>query len=217
MSRPPPCIGTGSSFRARSMAGPTTRLRQAIAGRQACTSISPRQLLGSIRTRTEKPRNKSIPDLPACSSWRTEAAKRMGLPRSYGIDDLPLVLQDRFLDRSGTPVYQPGPMDIMAGYRGDTIIVNGTVAPVAQVPAGLVRLRLLNAANARIFDLQFSDGRPFHVIASDGGYLAAPVAAQPADRAGRALRVAGRFLGWRGGRARNGRRSERPYDGDDAR
>jgi blue copper oxidase len=101
--------------------------------------------------------------------------ERMGLPRSYGIDDLPLVLQDRFLDRSGAPVYQPGPMDIMAGYRGDIIIVNGTVAPVAQVPAGLVRLRLLNGANARIFDLRFSDGRPFQVIASDGGYLAAPV------------------------------------------
>ena len=103
------------------------------------------------------------------------SGERMGLPRSYGVDDLPLVLQDRFFDRSGAPVYQPGPMDIMAGYRGDTIIVNGTVAPVARVPAGLVRLRLLNGANARIFDLRFSDGRSFQVIASDGGYLAAPV------------------------------------------
>jgi FtsP/CotA-like multicopper oxidase with cupredoxin domain len=103
------------------------------------------------------------------------SGERLGLPRSYGIDDLPLVLQDRFFDRSGAPVYQPGPMDIMAGYRGDTIIVNGVVAPVARVPAGFVRLRLLNGANARIFDLRFSDGRSFQVIASDGGYLAAPV------------------------------------------
>jgi FtsP/CotA-like multicopper oxidase with cupredoxin domain len=103
------------------------------------------------------------------------SGERMGLPRSYGVDDLPLVLQDRFFDRGGAPVYQPGPMDIMAGYRGDTIIVDGTVAPVARVPAGLVRLRLLNAANARIFDLRFSDGRTFQVIASDGGYLTAPV------------------------------------------
>ena len=100
----------------------------------------------------------------------------MGLPHRYGIDDLPLILQDRFLDRQGTPLYQPGPMDIMAGYRGDTFIVNGAIAPVARVPAGLVRLRVLNAANARFFDLQFSDDRTFHVIASDGGYLAAPVA-----------------------------------------
>src|ERR1035437_496488 len=103
------------------------------------------------------------------------SGERLGLPRSYRVDDLPLVLQDRFLDRNGAPLYQPGPMDIMAGYRGDTIIVNGAVAPVARVPAGLVRLRLLNGANARIFDLLFSDRRSFQVIASDGGYLSAPV------------------------------------------
>lgn len=100
----------------------------------------------------------------------------MGLPHRYGIDDLPLVLQDRFFGEDGAPIYQPGPMDVMAGYRGDTIIVNGAIEPVAHVPAGLVRLRLVNGANARFFDLQFSDGRTFHVIASDGGYLTAPVA-----------------------------------------
>jgi FtsP/CotA-like multicopper oxidase with cupredoxin domain len=61
--------------------------------------------------------------------------------------------------------------------RGDKLIVNGVVAPAAKVPAGIVRLRLLNAANARNFDLSFADGRQFHVVASDGGYLPAPVAA----------------------------------------
>ena len=103
------------------------------------------------------------------------SSQRLGLPRSYGVDDIPLVLQDRSFDRSGIPIYQPSQMDVMTGYRGDTIIVNGTVAPLALVPAGLVRLRLLNGANARIFDLRFSDGRSFHVIASDGGYLAGSV------------------------------------------
>ena len=103
---------------------------------------------------------------------------RIGLPRSYGLDDIPLILQDRWLDRRGAPVYEPSPMDVMAGYRGDTLIVNGVVSPIARVPAGLVRLRLLNGANARIFDLQFTDRRIFHVIASDGGYLPAPVPMQ---------------------------------------
>lgn len=106
------------------------------------------------------------------------SAERIGLPRTYGVDDLPLVLQDRWFDRRGAPIYDPSPMDIMGGYRGDTVIVNGVVAPLARVPAGLVRLRLLNAANARIFDLRFSDRRTFHVIATDGGYLTAPVAMQ---------------------------------------
>ena len=63
----------------------------------------------------------------------------------------------------------------MHGFQGDTLLVNGVVGPVASVPAGFVRLRLLNAANARNFDLRFTDRRPFFVIAGDGGYLSEPV------------------------------------------
>jgi len=103
------------------------------------------------------------------------SGETLGMPRDYGIDDLPLILQDRYFDRTGAPVYDPRPMEIMAGYRGDTFVVNGVVSPVARVPAGIVRLRLLNGANARIFDLAFSDGRSFNVVASDGGYLESPV------------------------------------------
>ena len=53
--------------------------------------------------------------------------------------------------------------------------MNGAIAPFAKVPPGLVRLRLLNAANAQNFELRFSDRRTFYVIASDGGFLSAPV------------------------------------------
>lgn len=101
--------------------------------------------------------------------------ERLGLPRRYGIDDLPVILQDRRFDRDGSLVYDASGMARMIGMRGDTFVVNGAVSPVATVPAGLVRLRLLNAANARNFHLRFQDGRRFHVIASDGGYLATPV------------------------------------------
>jgi blue copper oxidase len=100
---------------------------------------------------------------------------RLGLPRAYGVDDLPLILQDRLIDDDGDLVYPDTPMTVMQGARGNTIIVNGAIAPVARVPLGLVRLRLLNASNARNLDLAFGDGRAFHVIASDGGYLAEPV------------------------------------------
>lgn len=103
-------------------------------------------------------------------------SERLGLPRTYGVDDLPIILQDRSFDANGALWYSPsGPMR-MAGMRGDTLIVNGVVAPVAKVPAGIVRLRMLNAANARNFDISFGDGRQFHAIASDGGYLPTPVA-----------------------------------------
>jgi blue copper oxidase len=82
---------------------------------------------------------------------------------------------------------EPDPQTIQYGSRGDTIIVNGIVGPVAKVPCASVRLRILNAANAQNFDLRFSDRREFHVIASDAGFLSAPVALKqlrisPAER-----------------------------------
>ena len=114
---------------------------------------------------------------------------RLGLPHTYGIDDFPIVLQDRAFDSDGSLVYDldPDPLTIQYGTRGDTIIANGVVNPVANVPCGLVRLRILNAANAQNFDLRFSDRREFHVIASDGGLLSAPAALKqlrisPAER-----------------------------------
>jgi cuproxidase len=100
---------------------------------------------------------------------------RLGLPHSYGVDDLPIIIQDRSFDSDGSLVYELDSLAIEYGGRGDTIIVNGAIAPFAEVPSGLVRLRLLNAANAQNFELRFGDQRRFHVIASDSGFLAQPV------------------------------------------
>ena len=100
--------------------------------------------------------------------------RALGLPSEYGIDDLPLILQDRQFE-NGALVLPQGMMSAMHGRRGDTLIVNGTVNPVARVPRGLVRLRLVNGSNAREYDLAFADDRPFHWIASEGGLLDKPV------------------------------------------
>jgi FtsP/CotA-like multicopper oxidase with cupredoxin domain len=99
----------------------------------------------------------------------------LGLPRTFGIDDLPLILQDRSFASDGSIEYETDGLSIVYGARGDTVIVNGVIAPLAKVPPGLVRLRLLNAANAQNFVLRFSDQRTFHLIASDGGFLLAPI------------------------------------------
>lgn len=96
------------------------------------------------------------------------------LPTAWGIDDLPLVLQDRDFDETGRPVGGDTPATVEFGFRGKTMLVNGVADPVATVPRRLVRLRLLNAAGARTFRLFFEDQRPFHLIATDGGFLAAP-------------------------------------------
>ncbi len=73
------------------------------------------------------------------------ADRDRGLPATYGVDDLPIVLQDKRFGRNGEVVYQPDMMDMMHGFQGDTLVVNGAIGPVASVPAGIVRLRLLNA------------------------------------------------------------------------
>lgn len=98
----------------------------------------------------------------------------LGLPRRYGVDDLPIILQDRSFGADGALDYDTDPLSIVYGTRGDTIIVNGVVAPTAKVPPGWVRLRILNGANAQNFELRFRDQRTFYVIASDSGFLAAP-------------------------------------------
>jgi FtsP/CotA-like multicopper oxidase with cupredoxin domain len=108
-----------------------------------------------------------------------DPAQDVALPSTYGVDDLPLVIQDRRLFADGTHPYSPGKTpsmhDMMSGLRGDTLLVNGQIRPTGVVPQGLVRLRLLNGSNARIYNLGLSDDRTFLHIASDGGLLEAPL------------------------------------------
>ena len=99
-----------------------------------------------------------------------------GLPSTYGIDDLTLVLQDRRFDASGRMVYDRSMMDMMQGFAGNRMLVNGQAGATAVVPRGIVRLRLLNGSNARIYTLFLNDARPMHLVATDGGFLPAPVA-----------------------------------------
>lgn len=111
-----------------------------------------------------------------------------GLPSEYGVDDLTLVLQDRRFDTSGRMVYDPSMMDVMHGFSGNRMLVNGQAGATAVVPKGIVRLRLLNGSNARIYTLFIDDGRPMHLVATDGGFLPAPVEIQtlrlaPGERA----------------------------------
>ena len=107
------------------------------------------------------------------------------LPMTYGVDDIPVIIQDRDFRDDGTLDFA-----IDAGGRGNldrTLTVNGMINPFIEVPSGLVRLRLLNASQARIYELGVR-GSMFTKIASDGGYLAGPVKINelvlgPGDRA----------------------------------
>ena len=95
----------------------------------------------------------------------------LALPDQYGIDDIPLITQDKSFGADGSLEYD-GKND---GVKGDIILVNGAITPKFQAPAQLVRFRVLHASNARIYNFGFSDDRQFHQIATDGGLLAEPV------------------------------------------
>lgn len=128
----------------------------------------------------------------------------LGLPQGDG--ELLCVLQDRRLDAGNQLVYPAaasgemagmdsgggrgrgrgrgmgmgmgGQMELMNGWLGDRMLVNGRVQPTFDVARRTYRVRLLNGSNARIYKLAWSDGAPFTVLGGDGGLLATPRAQQ---------------------------------------
>lgn len=101
-----------------------------------------------------------------------EVSKALPLPNHYGVDDFPVIIQDKRLDNFGVPVYDP---PASGGFLGDTLLANGARSPFVEVSRGWVRLRLLNASNARRYQLQLSDSRVMQVVAGDQGFLPSPV------------------------------------------
>lgn len=106
------------------------------------------------------------------------------LPDQYGIDDVPLVVQDKSFNIDGSLAYD----DDIAGAKGNFILVNGAITPIFQATARIVRFRVLNGSNARIYNFGFSDNRQFYQVGTDGGLLEKPVPMNrlvlaPAERA----------------------------------
>lgn len=68
------------------------------------------------------------------------------LPSTYGVDDIPLILQDKEFDAQGA--FAGDTLDGTFGILGDHILVNGTVDPFLEIGTERVRLRILNGSNA---------------------------------------------------------------------
>jgi FtsP/CotA-like multicopper oxidase with cupredoxin domain len=94
---------------------------------------------------------------------------KLPLPKEYGVDDIPVIVQDKEFD--GSELDTTHGLFENNGIVGDTILVNGTLGPYLDVTTERVRLRLLNASNARVYNFHFSDDREYDVIAGDGGLL----------------------------------------------
>ncbi|WP_370190933.1 multicopper oxidase family protein [Qipengyuania sp.] len=109
--------------------------------------------------------------LAAAIYVRDDEEDRLGLPSDYGVDDIPLIVQDRVIDGSGRLIYPIGMHAQMMGVRGDEIFVNGTPNAVFEAKTGQLRLRILNGSNARFYSFSLEGGEPMQLIASDGGLL----------------------------------------------
>jgi blue copper oxidase len=100
-------------------------------------------------------------------------ANSLTLPKRYGTDDIPLILQDKRFDADGQLDFGEHPLS-QIGRLGDQLLVNGTHDPHLTITSQRVRLRLLNASTARVYNIGFTDDRAFDLIATDGGLLERP-------------------------------------------
>lgn len=104
---------------------------------------------------------------------KDEHEAELPLPHDYGVDDIPLILQDRRFHENNQwdyrADYDPD------GVAGPTAMINGTINPYFDVTTQKVRLRILDGANRREWRLHFSDDLPFTQIAGDLSLLPHPV------------------------------------------
>jgi bilirubin oxidase len=92
----------------------------------------------------------------------------LNLPRTYGVDDIPLAIQTKDFDANYQIVHHSN--------ADDVLMVNATLDPETDLPAQIVRLRLLNGSSQRVFNIGLSGNQTFYQIATDGGLIEAPLA-----------------------------------------
>jgi blue copper oxidase len=100
-------------------------------------------------------------------------AEETALNLPSGEFEVPLILQDKHFEGNNLE-YSPNDDEIMTGYLGEQITVNGQHAPFLGVASTWYRLRILNGSTARVYNLALTGGRQMIIIGSDGGLLPAP-------------------------------------------
>ena len=109
-----------------------------------------------------------------------------GLPKTYGVNDFPVMLGDKIFDANGQLVFDET-MVTNEGLHGDVILVNGVPWPTMTVEPKPYRFRMLSTGISRAYNYVLSNGGTMYVIGTDGGLLekAVPVRslrAGPAER-----------------------------------
>ena len=126
-------------------------------------------------------------------------AEESALNLPSGQFELPLVIQDKRITNNGI-TYNPAMEEVMAGFMGESIVVNGVYSPYTEVATRYYRLRILNGSNARVYNLAFSNNADMAIIGNDGGLLKNPVTAKeiliaPGERLDVLINFAGNTIG----------------------
>ncbi|MGL4910285.1 MAG: multicopper oxidase family protein [Cetobacterium sp.] len=116
-----------------------------------------------------------------------DESDKINIPKTYGFDDFPIIIQDKQIDNNGQLEYSVTEMDKLHGKSGGYLMINGIISPFVDIPNGVVRLRVVNGSNAANYNINFN-GINFLQIASDGGLLNEPVSMEnlnlaPGERA----------------------------------
>jgi len=97
---------------------------------------------------------------------RDDVEAALELPRTYGVDDFPIIVQTKSFDVLN---------QVQIATQADTtVMVNAIVNPYLDVPAQVVRFRLLDGSSERSYLIGFSNNMNFFQIATDGGLLEEP-------------------------------------------
>lgn len=92
----------------------------------------------------------------------------VALPHTYGVDDIPLILQDQSFASDGQLLVGGGGR----GRRNNArTLVNGAITPTLTTDQARLRFRLLNASDGTFYTIGFDDNRQFYQVATDGGLL----------------------------------------------
>ena len=89
------------------------------------------------------------------------------LPRIYGIDDIPLAIQTKSFNSDFQIEWDVN--------TDDVLLVNGTMDAFINVPAQVIRLRLLDGTSQRVLNIGMENNQKIYQIATDGGLLDKPV------------------------------------------
>ncbi len=88
---------------------------------------------------------------------------KLNMPRTYGIDDFPIIVQTKSFDILN---------QIAISTELDTaVFVNGTVHTYLNAPAQIIRFRLLNGSSMRSYNFGFTNNQSYKLIATDAGLI----------------------------------------------